>query len=130
ESFTVHTASSLDLEAPVTLTPGATDFALVLNTSDGLSVPLSGELRIFPQDYLARSVAMQVGSGAVTYEGATTRRIDQESFEAKISEGLKLTFRSEPGRQSTNVSLTLERTLAGRLKTLEFYTALLDTQAI
>jgi hypothetical protein len=129
ESFTVHTASDLNLEAPVTLTPGATDFALVLNTTDGLSVPLGGELRIFPQDYL-KSVDIQVGSGAITYEGAAISRIEQETFEAEISDGLKLVFRSGPGRQSTNVSLTLERTLAGRLKALEFYVALLDTQVI
>lgn len=131
QSITVHTASTLNLDAPVTLAPGATDFALVLNTADGLSVPLGGELRIFPQDYYAaRHIDLQVQSGAITYNGVTIMRTDEETFELVISEGLTLTLRTAPGQQSTNVSLTLEPTLAGRLKAVEFYTALLDTGAI
>lgn len=130
ESFTVHTASGLDLESPVTLAPGSSDFALVLNTAEGLSVPLSGELRILPPGYLTRYVAAQVSSGEVTYEGADVTRIDQERLEARLSEGLALTIQSKPSKWSVNVSLTLEGNLAGRLKALEFYVALLDTQVV
>lgn len=130
ESFTVHAASDLDLEAPVTLAPGASDFALVLNTTDGLSIPVSGELRVFPADYIERDLDVQISSGEVTYDTALVRRVNKEEVEARISEGLRLSFRSEPARMSTNVSLTLEGTLQGRLKALEFYTAVLDTKVI
>lgn len=44
KSFTVHTASGLDFDAPITLRLGSMDYALVLHTADGLSVPLGGEL--------------------------------------------------------------------------------------
>lgn len=130
QSLTVYTASNLNLDAPVTLAPGTNDFALVLNTADGLSVPLRGEIRIFPQNYIKRSIDLQVRSGAITYDGAKVKRIDEESFEVDISEGLKLLFRTKSIRQSISVSLTLERSLAGRLKAIEFYIALLDTKVI
>lgn len=130
ESFTVHAASELSFDAPVHLAPGTSDFALVLNTIDGLSIPLAGDLQIFPADYLERNLNVQTRSGEVTYDAAVVRRLDNETLEARISDGLNLSFRSVPGRLSTTVTLTLERTLAGRLKALEFYTALLDTKVI
>lgn len=130
ESFTVHAASNLDFDAPVLLAPGASDFALVLNTTDGLSIPLGGELHIFPPDYLERNLNIQISSGEATYDTVAVRRVDKNAFEVRVSDGLMLSFRSQPGGMSTNVSLTLERTLAGRLKALTFFTALIDTQAI
>ncbi|WP_242498631.1 hypothetical protein [Nocardioides ganghwensis] len=130
ESFTVHAASELNFDAPVFLAPGASDFALVLHTTDGLSIPLDGHLQIFPADYVERTVEVQIGSGQTTYDAAAVKRIDNVTFEARLSDGLKLSFRSDLGRLSANVTLTLERTLPGRLKTLEFFTALLDTQVI
>jgi hypothetical protein len=129
-SLTVHTASDLDFNIPVTLTPGMSDFALVLNTTDGLSLPLAGELRIFPPDYMKRKLDLQIRSGKIAYDGAVVQRIDEELFEAVISEGLTLSIRITPGGQSTNVTVTLEPTLVDRLKAIEFYFALLDTQVI
>ena len=130
ENLTLHAASDLNLDAPIVLDPGVSDFALVLHTSEGLSIPLGGELRIFPADYMERNLDVRTSSGDVGYDTAAVRRLDSDAFEARISEGLTLTFRSAAGRVSTKVNLTLERTLAGRLKTLEFLTALLDTRVI
>ena len=129
KSFTVHTTSELDFSTPITLSPGANDFALVLNTTDGLSIPLSGELHIFSPQIVKRP-DLRIRSGAVTYEGAALRRLGDKDVEAELSDGLRLAFHLEPGSQSTDVSLTLERTLLGRLKALEFYIALLDSEVI
>lgn len=128
--FTVHTASELALDAPVTLSPDVHDFALVLNTTDGLSIPVGGELRIFPAEYVQRNADLRFVSGGVVYEGAEVKRVNTETSEVKLSEGLKLVFRSSPGSQSTTAHLTLESTLAGRLKSVGFFMALLDTQLI
>ncbi len=130
QSFTVHTASELNFDAPVTLTPGSSDFALVLNTTDGLSIPLPGELHILPPEYAKRALDLQVRSGEISYRGIIVKRIDEDSFEAEISDGLTLTFRSVAGTHYVNLSLTPERTLEARLKAFKFYAALLNTQAI
>lgn len=128
--FTIHTASELSLDSPVTLAPDVNDFALVLNTTDGLSIPVGGELRIFPAEYAQRKADLRFVSGGVLYQGADIKRVDAETFEVMLSEGLRLVFRSSPGSQSTTAHLTLESTLSGRLKAVAFFTALLDTQSI
>lgn len=129
-SFTVHTASPLDLKSPVTLTSGVADFALVLNTSDGLSIPVGGELQIFPHEYVQRYVDVPVGSGGVVYDGAKVQRLNPETVEIVLSEGLRLVFETSNGNQVTTAHLVLEKTLGGRLKSIEFFTALLDTHAV
>lgn len=130
QSLTVHTISDLNFDAPIMLTPATSDFALVIHTRKGLSVPLGGELHIYPQDYVKRSIDLQVRSGTVTYDGATIRRTGKESFEMKVADNLTFSVQNADGNQTTNVSITLANTLADRLKTLEFYLALLDTEAI
>lgn len=130
KSLTVHTASSLKLDAPVTLAPGATDFALVANTHDGLSMPLRGEFRITPHDYIQHQVDIDVRSGSVGYQSAGVRRIDTETVELELSKGLRITLRNSPHGQSSNISLTLENTLHDRLKAIGFFVALIDTRSI
>lgn len=130
QSLTVYTAFGLDFDAPVTLAPGVNDFALVLHTTDGMSVPLGGEIQIFPPDYTKRTIDVRVRAGAITYGGGTLQRIDAQVHELELSEGLKILLRNAPDNQTASVSLTLERTLAGRLKAIEFYTALLDTHLL
>jgi len=130
QSLTVYTDSGLNLDSPVTLSPAINDYSLVLTTTDGLSVPLNGEIRILPEDYLERNVDMTIRSGDTVYESGTVKRIDDEAIEVVISEGLKLILRTESTKQSATLSLTLERTLAGRLRSIEFYSALLSTGVI
>lgn len=129
-SLTLHTAEGLDFTAPMTLAPGVSDYALVLNTAEGLSIPIPAGLHIIPHDYLERNVDLQVRSGAITYDGAVVRRLDDASFEAMLSEGLAFTLRTGAENPSTSVSLTLVSCLADRLKALEFFIAMLDTQVV
>lgn len=128
ERLTLHTTSDLDFTAPVTLAAGVHDFALVLTTVNGLSIPLGGELRIFPPEYAGGTRALRVRSGTTVYESAAVKRTSRESFEASLSDGLTLAVRHTPGRpQTANLSLALEPTLGGRLKSIEFYNSLLET---
>src|SRR5690606_23208742 len=61
-SFTVHTATAIDMSKPLTLSLGTTDFALILNTVDGLSVQLPGEVQLLPRAYAWRSVDLEIQS--------------------------------------------------------------------
>jgi hypothetical protein len=130
KSFTVHAASNIDFDAPVVLTPGVTDFALVLNTIDGLSIPLDGELSFSPADFVERELDVQTSSGGYTFDGAVTKRVSQTTVEVRLSEGLQLAFNRQEGRLSAQVHLTSERRLSGRLKALGFCNALIDTKVL
>lgn len=130
ESFTLHAATAINFDAPLVLTPGATDFALVLNTSDGMSIPLDGRFQVLPSSYQEQTLEVTTGSGAFQYNTAVSKRVNESDVEVRISEGLHLLFRREAGVISAGVHLTMERTLPGRMKTLEFVTSLLDTQVL
>lgn len=129
-SFTLHSATDLDFDAPVILAPGTADFALVLNTTDGMSVPLNGEFRIYPEEYFRRETGVQLRCGTTAFENGMTRKIDDTSFEVEVSDGLRFVHHTAPDEQSTDVILKLESTLQGRFKTLSFFLSLIDTGLI
>jgi hypothetical protein len=130
QSFTIYTADTLNFDSPVTLAPGSNDFALVMNTNNGLSVPFNGEFRILPPEYLKKDVDLRVRSGETFYDGVTVKRVSEENLEIYLSPGLTLLLRNESGRPSAKLSLTLERTLADRRRAIRFYLALLETGVI
>ncbi len=130
ESFTLHAATAINFDEPQVLAPGVTDFALVLNTSDGMSIPLDGRFRITPSDYQEQTLQVTTTSGEFKYETAVSKRVSEADVEVRISEGLVLSFHREDGVISAGVHLTLERTLSGRLKTLGFFTSVLDTKVL
>jgi hypothetical protein len=130
ESFTLHAATAINFDEPQVLAPGVTDFALVLNTSDGMSVPLDGEFRFLPSSYQEQTLEVATSSGAFKYDTAVSTRVSEADVKVRISEGLELSFHREDGALSAGVHLTLERTLSGRLKTLGFFTSLLDTKVL
>ena len=130
ESFTLHAATAINFDEPQLLAPGATDFALVLNTSDGMSIPLDGEFHVLPSTYQEKTLEVATSSGEFQYDTAVSKRVSEKVVEVRISEGLELSFHREDGVISAEVHLTLERTLSGRVKTLGFFTSLLDTKVL
>jgi len=130
ESFTLHAAAAINFDEPQVLAPEVTDFALVLNTSDGMSIPLEGEFHILPSSYQEQTLEVATSSGAFKYDTAVSKRVSEADVEVRISEGIELSFHREDGAISAGVHLTLERTLSGRLKTLGFFTSLLDTKVL
>lgn len=130
ESFSVYTSSTLDVDAPVVLTSGVNDFALVLHTVDGMSIPVGGELSIMPAQYIERSIDLLISSGEVEYAQASVKRTDQESFVLRLGQGLTLSFRETPGQLSAGLNLTLADSLAARLKATRFFMSLVETKSI
>lgn len=130
ESFTLHTASELPVDAPINLVSGINDFALVLHTKGGLSIPVGGTFQIYPQEWPATRKRVRIACGRAAYEEATFTTSGDHDVEVHLSEGLRLLVRNVPGGQSISVSLTLEPTLDGRCKALQFYVELLDTGTI
>lgn len=130
ESFTLHAATAINFDEPQVLAPGITDFALVLNTSDGMSIPLDGEFHLLPSSYQEQTLDVATSSGAFKYDTVVSKRVSEADVEVRISEGLELSFHREDGVISAGVHLTLERSLSGRLKTFGFLTSLLDTKVL
>lgn len=84
QSLSVYSAQNLNFDAPVVLVPGETDFALVLTTTDGLSLPLNGELRIFPPTYVSHDVDVKVECGDVVFDGVAVQMINEEFLEMVV----------------------------------------------
>lgn len=119
-SITLYSSTPLDFDGPVVLDVGETDFAVELTTTGGSTVPLDVELRIFPQDYIEREVDLTISAGGATYVQAAVRRIDAESVEVRLAEGLVLVRTATTEYRMLTVNLSLQSNFAERLKAIEF----------
>lgn len=131
QSITLHSAQDLDLSNPVTLTPGDSDFAVEMKTAGGMTVPLVGELRIFPSSYLDHVVEMPLSSGGVTYDAPTVKQLSESETEVKLGDGLAMTLRERPEGITGSINLTLGgKLLRERIKAIVFYLALVETESL
>lgn len=129
-SMTVHTATELNLDAPLELIPGSNDFAFVVHTIDGMSIPLNGTLNILPPAYVEHDMDVPISSGGVTFANATVRRLTEHSSEIRVSPGLVLEMSFVDSKVSFTATLTLEQILQDQLKTVQFYLGLIDERII
>lgn len=126
QSINIFTAQDLDWSAPVELTPGEVDFMLEMTTSSGSVVPLSGAFKVVPSDYLAHDAESAVSAGEVTYDHVLVRRVDADSVEVILDEGLALVMSQDSNRKAFDVNFTPQSNFAVRLKALEFFTGIVD----
>ena len=129
-AITVFASTDLDLDVPVRLAPGETDFALEIRTSGGASIPVGGTLEIWPSDYVEHKTELSIGAGSTTYEEVTVRRIDPGTVEVRLDDYTSLTVRDSPARRSCTVNLTAQSNFAARKRALEFVIALVDSHQI
>jgi hypothetical protein len=127
--ITVYTDGSLNLDAPVRLTRADYDFTLVFETSGGMVVSVDEELLITPPEYAGEVTELIVTSGDFVFPNPTRRRVDKDTVELELSEGLKMRS-SRTGQTSTgSVSLTMRKSLSERFNDIGFYLACLDDKA-
>jgi len=130
KSLTVYSAIDLNLSAPLRLAPDELDYALELTTEGGLTLPLSGELHIYPQTYMEQSTDIAIGAGGVTYERVSTRRIDAETVEVRLGPAVTLTMRENETQRIWNVSYTAPGNFVDRLKATRFLVGLIEKQGV
>lgn len=129
-SLTVFSVKEIDLRTPLMISPATGDFALEVVTLDGLSLPLPGQLTIYPSSYSEREIDLRVACGDIEYHGASIRQIDSDRHELKLSENLSLHLFESKNLQPGTISLTLAPTLADRHKEVEFFLNLFDLKTI
>lgn len=107
--ITLYTDGSLNLDAPVRLTRADYDFTLVFETSGGMALSVDEELVITPPEYVGEVTELAVASGDFVFRNPTRRRVDRDTVELELNDGLKMQ-RSGTGQASTgSVSLTMLR---------------------
>jgi hypothetical protein len=127
--ITLYTDGSLNLDAPVRLTRPDHDFTLVFETSGGMALSVDEELVIMPPEYVGEVTELAVASGDFVFRNPTRRRVDRDTVELELSDGLKVQ-RSGTGQAATgSVSLTMRKTLRERFNDLGFYLTCVDNQA-
>lgn len=126
KSINIHTVNGLDLTKPIHLSPNNFDYSADLVTDGGLTVPLNGELRIFPPGYTERALNATIRVGEIAYEHGTVRNIDHETTEIALGDGLTLTMRRGVERSNANINLSLPGNFDARLKAIEFFIGIAD----
>lgn len=130
KSLTIHSAIDLDLNAPLRLAPDELDYAIELTTEGGLTLPLGGELHIYPQTYMEQQTDVAIGAGGVTYERVSTRRIDTETVEVHLGSAITLTMREADSQRIWNIRYTAPSGFLDRLKATRFLIGLVEKQGV
>lgn len=130
QSLTIHSAVELNLDAPLRLTPDELDYAIELTTEGGLTLPVGGELHIYPPTYTERPIDVSIGAGGVTYERVSSRRIDEETVEVRLGPAISLTMRQTGTHAIWNVNYTAKGNFVERLKATRFLIGLIERQGV
>jgi hypothetical protein len=130
QTLTVHSATSLDFDSPLTLDPSHLDVAIEMTTAAGMSVPLSGRLQIFPQEYTQRISTIPIKCGEITFDEYPVRRVDATTAELAFPGGLTMRLRSDATEQSSSFTLTLAGSFSDQLRAVEFFSALKHSRTI
>ena len=130
KSLTIHSAVDLDLSAPLRLAPDALDYAIELTTEGGLTLPLGGELHIYPQTYMEQQTDVAIGAGGVTYERVTSRRVDTETVEVCLGPAITLSMREADSQRIWNIRYTVPNSFLERLKATRFLIGLMEKQGV
>ncbi|MGW9167217.1 hypothetical protein [Agromyces sp. NPDC055658] len=125
-SLTVHSVEGLDFSAPLVISPDSGEYALEIETEDGLRLPLDGELTILPPSYVEREVDLRVECGGIVYENPRSQQLDAERHELKLSNGLTMHIRLAEQTQTNSLNLTLVSNLADRVKDIDFYLSIVE----
>ncbi len=126
EELTLYSDTQLTLERPISLNYEDLNFSLRLRTTSGMSVPIPGEMMIYPADYMERPTDLTFQSGNFTFRNPTVRRLDEERNEFILSEGLKLDVPNSGSGAGGNIHLSLRDSLGGRHSDIGFFLACMD----
>lgn len=126
KSITVYTTAGLPLDAPVTLMPGETDYALEIVTAGGMTLPMDGGLDIIPQAYVEQKTDIAIGAGMVTYEHVRVLRVDKDTVEVRLDDGILLKMTEAAEQRIWNVSYTAQNNLGARIKATRFLLGLVE----
>ncbi|GAB4086321.1 hypothetical protein GCM10028784_29510 [Myceligenerans cantabricum] len=127
--ISITTVGGVDWSAPVKLIPGENDFVLEMATSSGALVAMPGEFSVFPADYVAHEIEVFLRAGEVSYDRATVRRIDSETFEVKLIGGVALVLASGDEKRF-KIDITPHSNFAERHRAISFVIALIDNHRL
>ncbi|MEO9246808.1 hypothetical protein ABDK96_03850 [Citricoccus nitrophenolicus] len=126
EGFTLYTDRPWDMDSPLLLDDSEMDYSLVAKTEGGMEVPVDWGVHILPASYVGEKTDWVVCSGEHCFQSPVRRRLDKNSFELKLSEGLTFRYTFAEDSRTGSISLTLRDSLSGRRRDIGFLLNCLD----
>lgn len=127
ESFTVHSIEPLDPSNRVRFRSSEMDYAVSIRTKDGIEQFVDIELELTPSEMEYHPSNLDISSGGTTFQSVMRRRKEDGCIELQLSEGLTLIPPQPENDLSGSAMISYQNNLKMRLKDLEFFLALLDT---
>ena len=124
-SITIHSIDEISSDRPTVLNLAENDFAVTIETEGGLKLPFDMDLTIMPGSFMPREVDTTVRCGNVEYSHPTVWRSENDVMNLRLSDGLLIRARSIDGGLNANIDLTLQGSLRGQLRDLDFFLAAL-----
>ncbi|MFF2389129.1 hypothetical protein [Agromyces sp. NPDC058104] len=129
-SMTLHSIEPFEFTTPLRVSAEEWSYAIDVETADGYSLPLIGEVTIYPAAYVAREADLRVECGGIEYLHLRVQQVSEDTHRLTLSPGLQIQLQLAKGSRSSSVNLTLAPDLATRLKDIEFFLNLVDLQSV
>lgn len=123
----IHGAGSIPFAGKLDFGSNQDDYIVIARTDVGDIVLDDEAFSFIQEDYvIPKPVNVAVSAGDVVIEQPTSRRLDEDTVELALNDGLRLLLkRPVDGRQAIKLNMELSRNLPSRIQTLEFIFAML-----
>lgn len=127
DSITVHSTEPLDPSNRVRFRSNEMDHAVSIRTKDGIEQFVNIELELTPSDMNYHPSNLDISSGDTEFPRVMRRRKEDGCIELQLSDGLTLIPPQSENDYTGKAMISHQNNLKMRLKDLEFFLALHDT---
>lgn len=129
-SITIHSIDAIHEDRPTVFNLDETDFAVTIETADGIRMPFDMDLTVYPASYVPQKSGIEIQCGTITYSQSTVQQVDPKTIRFQLSEGLSI--RAEEGELSleTHGAEFSHTSPRAQLKELDFFLAALRGEAL
>jgi hypothetical protein len=128
--FTIHSLDGLDLSRPSVLDLSKADYAVILHTEGGLSIPVDVDMEFFPPNYVEHERDIAVRCGNVGYARALVKQVDEETLTFTLSQALSFTLHITGRTADLRLEVASKGSLDDQISALDFFIAASDGQPL
>lgn len=122
-SVTIHALDEIHADRPTVFNLLDTDFAVTVETEEGLKLPFDMDLTVLPGNYVPHAIDATIRCGNIEFIRPILQQVDSVTNLIRLSDGLAIHGRVADGNLTTEIDLSLIGGLRDQLRNVDFFLA-------
>lgn len=118
QSLTVTPLDPIDPSKPTWIGRRGTPAIIYVKLENGIEAPANVAIQLIPQEYTLQPIGQPVSCGGVVFNDSRARRIDDTTFEIRVSPGITITATTDS--RKGKIDIRSRRTVFDNWKDLSF----------